>query len=134
MEEVMNTLRCDKCGGGHRRHRVEERTTAAARHCAQCQTLHAAREGDLWAEATCFGFRWRYYACMEDGIYNVTDFIACRVSCCCNWLCWRVDVIAVVIVDMMIMQADQFKRMTADSHNVLFRLSTTNWRRFRKPP
>lgn len=36
-------------------------------------------QGDVWAETTMFGFLWHYYACMEGKIYDITEWVACKV-------------------------------------------------------
>jgi len=44
----------------------------AARECSTCKIRHAAREGDIWAETTFFGLRWKYLALMEGNVYDIT--------------------------------------------------------------
>ena len=36
-------------------------------------------QGDVWAETTHFGFKWHYYAMMEDRIFDITEWAACQV-------------------------------------------------------
>lgn len=50
----------------------------AARECSTCKIRHAAREGDIWAETSCFGFRWKYLALMEGNVYDITQWALCQ--------------------------------------------------------
>lgn len=77
LDEAANTIRCTNCNKRHRRTKLS-RPIYAARHCAECQINHAAREGDIWAESTMFGLRWRYYACMEGAVYDISEWAACQ--------------------------------------------------------
>lgn len=77
LDEAANTIRCTNCNKRHRRTKLS-RPMYAARHCAECQINHAAREGDIWAESTMFGLRWRYYACMEGAVYDISEWAACQ--------------------------------------------------------
>ncbi|KAF0301571.1 DnaJ subfamily C member 14 [Amphibalanus amphitrite] len=77
MEETQNTLRCNNCNRRHRRTRVD-RPVYAARSCASCQIRHAAREGDIWAESRWLGLLWRYYACMDGGVFDISEWAACQ--------------------------------------------------------
>lgn len=79
VEEAANTIKCTKCGDRHQRVKVE-RPCYSARYCAACKTFHAARDGDIWAESTCLGFLWHYYACMENTIYDVTQWAGCQMK------------------------------------------------------
>jgi len=36
-------------------------------------------QGDVWAESSVFGFRWRYYACMDGDVFNITEWASCQV-------------------------------------------------------
>jgi len=38
-------------------------------------------QGDVWAETSMLGFLWHYYACMEGKVYDITEWVACKV---CN--------------------------------------------------
>lgn len=37
-------------------------------------------QGDVWAETSMLGFKWHYYACMEGKVFDITEWVACRVS------------------------------------------------------
>lgn len=96
VEAAANTIRCSACGQRHKRLKVD-RPIYAARNCGTCKIHHAAREGDIWAEAQCFGFLWHYYACMEGGVYDITDWAGC--------------------------QKDSLKHIKSDSHHVQYRIA-----------
>ncbi|XP_018335888.1 dnaJ homolog dnj-5 [Agrilus planipennis] len=96
VEAATNTIRCSACGVRHKRVKVD-RPSYAARNCANCKIHHAAREGDIWAEARCFGFLWHYYACMEGAIYDITEWAGC--------------------------QKDSLKHLKPDSHQVQYRIA-----------
>lgn len=38
-------------------------------------------QGDVWAETSMLGFLWHYYACMEGKVYDITEWVACKVMC-----------------------------------------------------
>ncbi|XP_013420781.1 uncharacterized protein LOC106181068 [Lingula anatina] len=97
MEEAANLMRCDHCGGKHRRYPVN-RPWYSARYCDRCQAHHSVKEGDVWAETTWLGFKWHYYACMEGAVYNITDWAA--------------------------HQMDHFKHIQANAHHVFYKLQT----------
>lgn len=97
MQEAANMMRCDNCGGKHRRVYID-RPWYSARFCKRCNVLHSAKEGDVWAETTMFGFLWHYYACMEGKIYDITEWVACK--------------------------KDFFKHMQASAHHVFYRIAT----------
>uniref|UniRef100_A0A8C4X0K7 Cleavage inducing molecular chaperone Jiv domain-containing protein n=1 Tax=Eptatretus burgeri TaxID=7764 RepID=A0A8C4X0K7_EPTBU len=71
IDEAVNTMSCVKCGGKHKRYKVE-RTVWAGRYCTRCDALHGAVEGDLWAESSMLGFKITFYALMDGHIYDVT--------------------------------------------------------------
>lgn len=96
VEAAANTIRCSACGLRHKRVKVD-RPIYAARNCASCKIHHSAREGDIWAEARCFGFLWYYFACMDGGVYDITEWAAC--------------------------QKDSLKHLKPDSHNVQYRIA-----------
>lgn len=96
VEAAANTIRCSACGLRHKRIKVA-RPSYAARNCTQCKIRHSAREGDIWAEARCFGFLWNYYACMDGGVYDITEWAGC--------------------------QKDSLKHLKPDSHHVQYRIS-----------
>ncbi|XP_043230091.1 nascent polypeptide-associated complex subunit alpha, muscle-specific form-like [Amphibalanus amphitrite] len=77
IEETQNTLRCNNCNQRHRRSRTQ-RPCYAARACATCKIQHAAREGDIWAESRWLGLFWRYYACMDGGVFDISEWAACQ--------------------------------------------------------
>nr|CAD7411638.1 unnamed protein product [Timema poppensis] len=95
MEYAANTIRCTNCGKRHRRVNVD-RPCYAARECAQCKIRHAAREGDIWAESSMFGFLWHYFACMDGAVYDITEWAAC--------------------------QAENLRHLRANTHNVQYRI------------
>ncbi|CAC5387821.1 DNAJC14 [Mytilus coruscus] len=97
MQEAANMMRCDNCGGKHRRVFID-RPWYSARFCKRCNVRHSAKEGDVWAETTMFGFLWHYYACMEGKIYDITEWVACK--------------------------KDFFKHMQASAHHVFYRIAT----------
>lgn len=68
----------------------------AARFCALCNVHHSARDGDIWAESSMFGLRWKYYGCMDGGVYDITDWATC--------------------------QHGSLKHMRADTHSVQYRI------------
>ncbi|KAL3269972.1 hypothetical protein HHI36_009027 [Cryptolaemus montrouzieri] len=96
VEAAANTIRCSACGLRHKRIKID-RPIYAARNCVTCKIHHAAREGDIWAEAQCFGFLWHYYACMEGGVYDITDWASC--------------------------QKESLKHIKSDSHHVQYRIA-----------
>ncbi|XP_017769317.1 PREDICTED: dnaJ homolog dnj-5 [Nicrophorus vespilloides] len=96
VEAAANTIRCSACGLRHKRIKVD-RPCYAARNCATCKIHHSAKEGDIWAEARCFGFLWHYYACMDGGVYDITEWAAC--------------------------QKDSLKHLKPDTHNVQYRIA-----------
>lgn len=97
MKEAMNWMGCSSCGGKHKRLLVDIQPINA-RYCLQCDCRHSAREGDVWAESNVFGFYWKYYACMEGSVYDVTEWASC--------------------------QKDNFKNVPANSHVVLVHINT----------
>ncbi|KAK4876044.1 hypothetical protein RN001_012466 [Aquatica leii] len=96
VEAAANTIRCSACGLRHKRIKID-RPSYAARNCSNCKIHHAAREGDIWAETRCLGFLWHYYACMEGGVYDITEWAGC--------------------------QKDSLKHLRPDSHNVQYRIA-----------
>ncbi|XP_038067650.1 uncharacterized protein LOC119737397 [Patiria miniata] len=77
MEEVLNTLSCDVCNGKHRRYETD-RDPHYARFCRRHGTRHPAYEGDVWVETTHLGFKWHFYAMMEDKIFDITEWAKCQ--------------------------------------------------------
>nr|CAD7456229.1 unnamed protein product [Timema tahoe] len=114
MEYAANTIRCTNCGKRHRRVSVD-RPCYAARECAQCKIRHAAREGDIWAESSMFGFLWHYFACMDGAVYDITEWAAC--------------------------QAENLRHLRANTHNVQYRIvlgkqqaqQSSSWRHRHRP-
>ncbi|KAF5306969.1 hypothetical protein FQR65_LT07191 [Abscondita terminalis] len=96
VEAAANTIRCSACGLRHKRIKID-RPSYAARNCSNCKIHHAAREGDIWAETRCLGFLWHYYACMEGGVYDITEWAGC--------------------------QKESLKHLRPDSHNVQYRIA-----------
>ncbi|XP_069999250.1 dnaJ homolog dnj-5 isoform X1 [Penaeus vannamei] len=95
LDEAANTIRCTNCNKRHRRTKLTK-PIYAARHCAECQIHHAAREGDIWAESTMLGLRWRYFACMEGAVYDISEWAAC--------------------------QSENLKHLQANTHSVQYRI------------
>ncbi|KAL8604695.1 hypothetical protein ACOMHN_017654 [Nucella lapillus] len=105
VQEAANMMRCDHCGGKHRRIPVD-RAWYSARYCDRCNIHHSAKEGDVWAESSMLGFLWHYYACMDNNIYDITEWVSC--------------------------QRDHFKHMKANAHPVFYRIQTDSNRRHRQ--
>ncbi|KAK2140758.1 hypothetical protein LSH36_1258g00027 [Paralvinella palmiformis] len=97
MQEAANLMRCENCGGKHRRIPTE-RLLDSARFCQKCGYNHSVHEGDVWAESHMLGFRWNYYACMEGKVYDITEWASC--------------------------QADRFQHIQANSHHIAYRIAT----------
>lgn len=49
-----------------------DRDPLNARYCAECGVLHAAEEGDFWAESSLLGLKITYFAMMDGKIYDIT--------------------------------------------------------------
>ncbi|XP_014371757.2 dnaJ homolog dnj-5 [Papilio machaon] len=77
MEFAANTIRCTNCGRRHKRV-LTDRPCYAARYCAQCKIRHSAKEGDIWAESSLMGLLVMYYACMDGGVYQITQWASCQ--------------------------------------------------------
>ncbi|XP_061217711.1 dnaJ homolog subfamily C member 14 [Neopsephotus bourkii] len=77
LREAMNTMMCSKCQGKHRRFEMN-RDPLSARYCAECGHLHAAEEGDLWAESSLLGLKITYFAMMDGKIYDITEWAGCQ--------------------------------------------------------
>ncbi|XP_061395097.1 transcription factor mef2A [Musca vetustissima] len=75
--EAANTIRCSTCGLRHPR-KITDRPHYAARECASCKIRHSAREGDIWAETSMLGLRWKYLALMEGKVYDITEWANCQ--------------------------------------------------------
>jgi DnaJ homolog subfamily C member 14 len=71
ISEAANTIRCSSCCFRHPR-KFTGRKAFAARECKTCKIRHPGREGDIWAETTFFGLRWKYLALMEGNVYDIT--------------------------------------------------------------
>ncbi|CAH1709602.1 unnamed protein product [Aphis gossypii] len=96
MAQVANTIRCTSCGKRHKRKLVLCRPMYAARFCALCNVHHSARDGDIWSESSMFGLRWKYFGCMDGGVYDITEWATC--------------------------QHGSLKHMRADTHSVQYRI------------
>ena len=35
-------------------------------------------QGDIWAESSWLGLIWRYYACMDGGVFDISEWAACQ--------------------------------------------------------
>ncbi|XP_065515643.1 dnaJ homolog subfamily C member 14 isoform X2 [Lathamus discolor] len=77
LRDAMNTMMCSKCQGKHRRFEMN-RDPLSARYCAECGRLHAAEEGDLWAESSLLGLKITYFAMMDGKIYDITEWAGCQ--------------------------------------------------------
>lgn len=64
--------------------------------CEQKLCLPLWLQGDIWAESTLLGLRWRYYACMEGAVYDISDWAAC--------------------------QSENLKHLQANTHSVQYRI------------
>jgi len=106
LQEEANTMRCYNCGGNHKR-TFKDRPAYSARYCDRCTTLHAAKEGDVWAESSMLGFLWHYYACMEGKVYDITEWASC--------------------------QSNHFKHIQANSHQVIYRIATNANKKGQQP-
>ncbi|KAG7177957.1 DnaJ subfamily C member 14-like [Homarus americanus] len=76
--------------------RLQEKLDEAANtiRCTNCNKRH--RRGDIWAESTFLGLRWKYYACMEGAVYDISDWAAC--------------------------QSENLKHLQANTHSVQYRI------------
>ncbi|XP_053684736.1 uncharacterized protein LOC128734515 [Sabethes cyaneus] len=77
ISEAANTIRCSSCCLRHPR-KSTGRPHYAARECNSCKIRHSAREGDIWAETSFFGLRWKYLAMMEGNVYDITEWANCQ--------------------------------------------------------
>lgn len=77
ISEAANTIRCSSCCLRHPR-KPTGRPHYAARECNSCKIRHSAREGDIWAETSLFGLRWKYLAMMEGNVYDITEWANCQ--------------------------------------------------------
>ncbi|XP_058812424.1 uncharacterized protein LOC131676979 [Topomyia yanbarensis] len=77
ISEAANTIRCSSCCLRHPR-KPTGRAHYAARECNSCKIRHSAREGDIWAETSFFGMRWKYLAMMEGNVYDITEWANCQ--------------------------------------------------------
>ncbi|XP_050068382.1 uncharacterized protein LOC126556881 [Anopheles maculipalpis] len=77
ISEAANTIRCSSCCLRHPR-KPTGRAHYAARECSSCKIRHPAREGDIWAETSFFGLRWKYLAMMEGNVYDITEWANCQ--------------------------------------------------------
>lgn len=77
ISEAANTIRCSSCCLRHPR-KPTGRPHYAARECNSCKIRHPAREGDIWAETSFFGLRWKYLAMMEGNVYDITEWANCQ--------------------------------------------------------
>ncbi|ALC45263.1 CG14650 [Drosophila busckii] len=77
MTEAANTIRCSTCAQRHPR-KLTERPHYAARECASCKIRHSAKDGDIWAETSFLGLRWKYLALMDGKVYDITEWANCQ--------------------------------------------------------
>uniref|UniRef100_A0A1I8JTK9 Uncharacterized protein n=1 Tax=Anopheles arabiensis TaxID=7173 RepID=A0A1I8JTK9_ANOAR len=77
ISEAANTIRCSSCCLRHPR-KPTGRAHYAARECSSCKIRHPAREGDIWAETSFLGLRWKYLAMMEGNVYDITEWANCQ--------------------------------------------------------
>ncbi|XP_061471443.1 dnaJ homolog subfamily C member 14 [Rhineura floridana] len=77
LKEAMNTMMCNKCQGKHKRFEMD-RDALNARYCAECSKLHAAEEGDFWAESSMLGLKITYFAMMDGKVYDITEWAGCQ--------------------------------------------------------
>ena len=64
-EELLHSIPCNSCNGKHKRTLIKDRNFLEARYCGDCNTRHAANDGDLWSENNMFGLSWTCYACFD---------------------------------------------------------------------
>ncbi|XP_013915662.1 PREDICTED: dnaJ homolog subfamily C member 14 [Thamnophis sirtalis] len=77
LKEVMNTMKCNKCQGKHKRFEMD-RDPLDGRYCAECSKFHAAEEGDFWAESSMLGLKITYFAMMDGKVYDITEWAGCQ--------------------------------------------------------
>ncbi|GAB1611105.1 hypothetical protein Ahia01_001397600 [Argonauta hians] len=77
IEKESHMMLCSKCGGRHQRLPVS-RPWYSARYCQDCNVCHPASQGDVWAESSVLGFLWRYYTCLDDRVYDITEWVSCQ--------------------------------------------------------
>ncbi|NWV80056.1 DJC14 protein, partial [Dasyornis broadbenti] len=77
LRDAMDAMGCSRCGGRHRRFPLA-RDPRSARFCGECRALHAADEGDLWAESSLLGLKVTYLARMDGRVYDVTEWAGCQ--------------------------------------------------------
>ncbi|KAH8295193.1 hypothetical protein KR018_008454 [Drosophila ironensis] len=77
MTEAANTIRCSTCAQRHPR-KLTDRPHYAARECASCKIRHSAKDGDIWAETSMLGLRWKYLALMDTKVYDITEWANCQ--------------------------------------------------------
>ncbi|CAD5215215.1 unnamed protein product [Bursaphelenchus xylophilus] len=63
-----------ECGVAHRVYRVRG---APLRFCQKCRCFHTARNRDVWMEARMYGLSWTAYACVDNAVYDIIDWISC---------------------------------------------------------
>ncbi|GMR36876.1 hypothetical protein PMAYCL1PPCAC_07071 [Pristionchus mayeri] len=95
VEETRNRMECN-CGSSHVRVACKL-PQQAARYCRKCDTRHAAKNLDLWAESRILGSFWVYYTCVNGVVYEVSAWANCPYN--------------------------QLKHMRADQHNVQYRMA-----------
>ncbi|KAK2710469.1 dnaJ homolog dnj-5-like [Artemia franciscana] len=77
MDEAINTIKCTNCNQRHRRNKTG-RPLYAGRYCRECNIYHQAKDGELWAESRWMGLKWIYLACMENTIFEITEWGNCQ--------------------------------------------------------
>jgi len=70
-EEFLTTIQCSQCQKRHKKTLVKYRTFYEARYCAECNTKHAANDGDIWAEVGLLGVNWTCYGCFGGEVNNI---------------------------------------------------------------
>lgn len=99
-------------------------------------------QGDVWAESHMLGFYWHYYACMEGKIFDITEWAKCKVRLWCwqyiffyninlaclfsmKFLVKGCDIFVRFQTPPVYLQRENFKSLQANSHQVIYRLTTT---------
>ncbi|CAD5210065.1 unnamed protein product [Bursaphelenchus okinawaensis] len=63
-----------ECGVAHRVHRLRG---PPSRYCQKCRCFHSARNREVWMEAKMYGLSWNAFACVDNAVYDITDWISC---------------------------------------------------------
>ncbi|KFB44127.1 hypothetical protein ZHAS_00011962 [Anopheles sinensis] len=82
ISEAANTISSCKIRHPAREVRFRTRSSRANRLHFNCQNVRMCLsflfQGDIWAETTFLGFRWKYLAMMEGNVYDITEWANCQ--------------------------------------------------------